>query len=40
MVRQWYPSKGRHKVMYRGPYMRGPADKPLLGGETVSALVR
>jgi hypothetical protein len=39
-VRQWYPSEGRHKVIYRGPYVKGPADKPLLGGETVRALVR
>lgn len=39
-VRQWYPSEGKHKVIYRGPYVKGPADKPLLGGETVRALVR
>ncbi|TQM78153.1 hypothetical protein FHX81_0403 [Saccharothrix saharensis] len=32
-VRQWYPSEQRHKVIYRGPYPKGPADKPLLGGE-------
>ncbi|MFI5898521.1 hypothetical protein ACIA5D_51515 [Actinoplanes sp. NPDC051513] len=39
-VRQWYPSEGRHKVIYRGPYVKGPADMPLLGGDTVRALVR
>ncbi|GAA1815548.1 hypothetical protein GCM10009682_40580 [Luedemannella flava] len=39
-VRQWYPSEQRHKVIYRGPYIKGPDGKPLLGGETVRALVR
>lgn len=39
-VRQWYPSEQRHKVLYRGPYVKGPADKPLLDGETVRGLVR
>lgn len=39
-VRQWYPSEGRHKVIYRGPYIKGPEDKPLLGGEVVRAVVR
>jgi hypothetical protein len=39
-VRQWYPSEQRHKVIYRGTMRRSPADKPLLGGETVRALVR
>lgn len=39
-VRQWYPSEQRHKVIYRGPYVKGPDGKPLLGGETVRALVR
>ena len=39
-VRQWYPSLGQHKVIYRGPYVKGPDDKPLLGGETVRGLVR
>ena len=39
-VRQWYPSEGRHKVIYRGPYVKGPADKPLIGGTTVRGLVR
>lgn len=39
-VRQWYPSEQRHKVIYRGPYLKGPDDKPLLGGETVRGLTR
>lgn len=39
-VRQWYPSEQQHKVLYRGPYLKGPADKPLLEGETVRALIR
>jgi hypothetical protein len=39
-VRQWYPSERRHKVIYRGPYIKGPADKPLLGGEVVRGLTR
>ena len=39
-VRQWYPSLDQHKVIYRGPYIKGPDDKPLLGGETVRGLVR
>uniref|UniRef100_UPI003F585490 hypothetical protein n=1 Tax=Mycolicibacterium obuense TaxID=1807 RepID=UPI003F585490 len=39
-VRQWYPSLGRHQVIFRGPYLKGPTDAPLLAGETVQALVR
>lgn len=39
-VRQWYPTEQRHKVIYRGPYIKGPDDKPLLDGETVRGLVR
>ncbi|MEX5635732.1 hypothetical protein AB1460_24590 [Parafrankia sp. FMc2] len=40
-VRQWYPSEQRHKVIYRGPYLKGPDDKPLIGGTTtVRSLVR
>ncbi|MBW0095334.1 hypothetical protein I4I73_04885 [Pseudonocardia sp. KRD-184] len=37
-VRQWYPSEQRHRVLYRGPYVKGPADKPLLAGEVVRGL--
>lgn len=39
-VRQWYPSEQRHKVIYRGPYIKGPDDKPLLGGDVVRGLTR
>lgn len=39
-VNQWYPSEGRHKVIWRGPYIKGPEGAPLLAGETVQALVR
>jgi hypothetical protein len=39
-VRQWYPSLQQHKVIYRGPYIKGPEDKPLLRGEKVHGLVR
>jgi hypothetical protein len=39
-VRQWYPSQQQHKIIYRGPYIKGPADKPLISGETVRGLVR
>jgi hypothetical protein len=39
-VRQWYPSLQQHKVIYRGPYIKGPDGEPLLGGETVQALIR
>lgn len=39
-VRQWYPSLGRHQVIFRGPYIKGPTDAPLLAGEKVQALVR
>jgi hypothetical protein len=39
-VNQWYPSEGRHKVIYRGPYVKGPEGKPMLDGETVHGLVR
>ncbi|MFE0773331.1 hypothetical protein [Streptomyces sp. NPDC058861] len=28
-VNQWYPSLGRHKVLWRGPFIQGPADAPL-----------
>lgn len=39
-VRQWYPSLQQHKVIYRGPYVKGDMTKPLLGGEVVRGLVR
>lgn len=39
-VRQWYPTEQRHKVIYRGPYIKGPDDKPLLGGEVARGLIK
>ena len=39
-VRQWYPREDRHKIIWRGPYVKGPPDKPLLDGTVVRALVR
>jgi hypothetical protein len=39
-VRQWYPSLQRHKVIYRGPYVKGDMAKPLLAGEVVRGLVK
>ncbi|WP_244363277.1 hypothetical protein [Streptomyces aquilus] len=32
-VRQWYPSRQEHRVIWRGPYIKGPADAPLMMGE-------
>jgi hypothetical protein len=29
-VRQYYPSSGVHKVIWRGPYVKGPDGAPLL----------
>jgi hypothetical protein len=39
-VRQWYPNEGQHKIIYRGPYVKGPEDKPFLEGEIVQGLIR
>jgi hypothetical protein len=39
-VNQWYPSLGQHRVRFRGPYIKGPTDKPLLNGDIVKGLVR
>lgn len=39
-VNQWYPSEGVHKIIWRGPYIKGPTDAPLLPGEKVNALIR
>jgi hypothetical protein len=39
-VRQWYPSLQQHKVIYRGPFVKGDTAKPLLGGDVVRGLVR
>ncbi|MFK4122902.1 hypothetical protein [Streptomyces longwoodensis] len=32
-VRQWYPSAQEHRVIWRGPYIKGPADAPFMLGE-------
>ncbi len=32
-VRQWSPSRQEHRVIWRGPYIKGPADAPLMMGE-------
>ncbi|MGW0608684.1 hypothetical protein [Streptomyces sp. NPDC002640] len=34
-VRQWYPSTQEHRVIWRGPYLKGPADAPFMIGEKV-----
>lgn len=34
-VRQWYPSSQEHRLIWRGPYIKGPADAPLMMGEKV-----
>ncbi|MGA5128124.1 hypothetical protein ACPCAG_33085 [Streptomyces pseudogriseolus] len=32
-VRQWYPSVQEHRVIWRGPYIKGPTDAPFMVGE-------
>ena len=34
-VRQWCPSLQQHKVIYRGPFVKGDTGKPLLAGDVV-----
>lgn len=34
-VRQWYPSRQEHRVIWRGPYIKGPADASLMMGEKI-----
>ncbi|WP_328396713.1 hypothetical protein OHS70_12375 [Streptomyces sp. NBC_00390] len=34
-VRQWYPSAQEHRLIWRGPYIKGPAEAPLMLGEKV-----
>ncbi|WP_327110964.1 hypothetical protein OG206_00405 [Streptomyces sp. NBC_01341] len=34
-VRQWYPSTQEHRLIWRGPYIKGPADAPLMLGEKI-----
>ncbi|MGW1787166.1 hypothetical protein ACWCQQ_50220, partial [Streptomyces sp. NPDC002143] len=33
MVRQWYPSFQEHRVIWHGPYIKGPVGVPLMMGE-------
>lgn len=33
---QWYPSLGDHRPKWIAPYLKGPTDAPLLGGEKVT----
>ncbi|MFE3106831.1 hypothetical protein [Kitasatospora indigofera] len=37
-VRQWYPSQGIHRIIWRGPYIKGPTDAPLLVTEKAYAV--
>ncbi|MFD4661413.1 hypothetical protein ACFWP2_38035 [Kitasatospora sp. NPDC058444] len=37
-VRQWYPSQGVHRIIWRGPYIKGPAGAPLVVTETAYAV--
>lgn len=39
-VKQWYPKAGVHKLIWRGPFIKGPENAPLLAGEKVNALTR
>ena len=39
-VRQYYPSTGEHKVIWRGPYIKGPDGAPLLIGPKAQAVTR
>lgn len=29
-VKQWYPKEGKHKLIFRGPFIKGPKDAPLM----------
>lgn len=37
-VRQWYPSEQTHRVIFRGPYIKGPDGAPLLTGPRAQAI--
>lgn len=37
-VRQWYPSTQEHRLIWRGPYIKGPADAPFMVGEKAYAV--
>lgn len=34
----WYPSLKDHRPVWISPYLKGPADAPLLGGEKVTVV--
>jgi hypothetical protein len=34
-VRQWYPRLGEHRIIWRGPYIKGPAGAPMPASEKV-----
>ena len=38
-VRQFYPSTGTHKVIWRGPYIKGPDGAPRLIGPKAQAAI-
>jgi hypothetical protein len=38
-VRQWYPSAQVHRVIWRGPYIKGPADAPFMVGEKAYTVI-
>ncbi|BEL04987.1 hypothetical protein Q0Z83_031780 [Actinoplanes sichuanensis] len=35
---QWYPSLGDHRPLWIAPYLKGPTDAPLLGGDKVNVI--
>ncbi|MFI8916490.1 hypothetical protein ACIGW4_33430 [Streptomyces sp. NPDC053513] len=37
-VRQWYPSTQEHRLIWRGPYIKGPANAPFMIGEKAYSL--
>ncbi|GAQ65310.1 hypothetical protein SsS58_05719 [Streptomyces scabiei] len=37
-VRQWYPSAQEHRLIWRGPYIKGPTDVPFMVGEKAYSL--
>ncbi|MFI9296782.1 hypothetical protein [Streptomyces gardneri] len=37
-VRQWCPSTQEHRLIWRGPYIKGPADAPFMVGEKAYAV--
>ncbi|MFJ3099469.1 hypothetical protein [Streptomyces hydrogenans] len=37
-VRQWYPSTQEHRLIWRGPYIKGLADAPFMVGEKAYSL--